>query len=439
MNFISQKYKMIIEKVCSPFSLSAVQVICFILYKIIVDLIYMLYLGKTSDYGVNINVLNVISGYMMVLFFSLWIVRYCNQIRPSSFIMIVFNMIYFIPLTAYCSWGVGSSATLFFGMIYWLWLTFLWNIVPTIRVKKKVEFTQFFFIVLFLCTCILTLYISYRYTGFRIVTSLQHIYEIRAEAATYDLPRLLSYFQQFSSIIIPMLILMAFNKKKYILVIIGFVLLIFNFSFAAQKSILFMGILLLLGYIFWKKEMIYLIIPGGTLLGILGLVEKNYFFHDYIISYLFRRQGYLLVQLSDEYYRFFRNNPTDIFRSTFLGKLGFHSPYNLPISKVIGNNYSSQIINCNNGLLADVWSHLGVIGVLVMPIILIICFRFFDFVCDELDAKYYVGLTVYCGVLFANTTWSTVLLTHGFLIMCVLFFVFPGKEEKNEKLGLFNE
>ena len=55
MNFVSQKYKIIIEKLCYPFSFPVVQVVCYVLYKIVVDLIYMLYLGKTSDYGININ------------------------------------------------------------------------------------------------------------------------------------------------------------------------------------------------------------------------------------------------------------------------------------------------------------------------------------------------------------------------------------------------
>lgn len=133
----------------------------------------------------------------------------------------------------------------------------------------------------------------------------------------------------------------------------------------------------------------------------------------------------MLAQLSDEYYRYFRNNPTDIFRGTFLGKLGFESPYNLPISYVIGNNYSTQTVNCNNGLLADVWSNLGIIGIVVMPFILIVCFRLFDMATEGIESRYVVGLAVYYVVMFSNSTWSTVLLTHGFLIMCIGFFMFP--------------
>ena len=105
--------------------------------------------------------------------------------------------------------------------------------------------------------------------------------------------------------------------------------------------------------------------------------------------------------------------------------MGFGSPYNLSLPYVIGNNYSSQTISCNNGLLADVWSNMGTIGILVMPFILIVCFRFFDMATDGLPSRYVIGLAVYYAVIFSNTAWSTVLLTHGFLIMCMVYFMFP--------------
>lgn len=79
--------------------------------------------------------------------------------------------------------------------------------------------------------------------------------------------------------------------------------------------------------------------------------------------------------------------------------------------------------------LADVWSHLGVIGIIIIPVILIVCLRLFDAVTDGISMRYVVGMAVYYAVVFSNTTWSTVLLTHGFLIMCLAFFVFPRSDE----------
>lgn len=238
-----------------------------------------------------------------------------------------------------------------------------------------------------------------------------------------------TYIQHFSTIVIPMLILIAFVKEKYFFVVVGCFLLVLNFSFAGHKSVLFMGILIVAGYVFWRKEMVNIIMPGGIIICLLSLVECFFFNHAYVISYFFRRQGIDLALLSDEYYRYFMHNPTDIFRGTFLGKLGFISPYKINISRVIGNNYETQVVNCNNGMLADVWSNLGMVGIIVMPVILVVCFRLFDLVSDKIDTRCFIGLSIYYAVMFCNTTWSTVLLTHGFLIMCVLFFLFPKEQE----------
>lgn len=171
------------------------------------------------------------------------------------------------------------------------------------------------------------------------------------------------------------------------------------------------------------------ILPGGIGLAILAVIEERIFTHAYIISFFFRRMGYELARLSDTYYRYFRSNPTEIFRGTFLGKLGFESPYSLSLSYVIGNNYFSQTVSCNNGFLADVWANLGSIGILIMPFILIVCLRFFDMAADDLPSRYVIGLTVYYAIVFSNSAWSTTLLTHGFLIMCFAYFMFPRDAE----------
>lgn len=428
MQAIKERYNKTIKNICYIFSSPVMISLSFLLYKIIVDSIYVLFMRNDGRYGINISILNILSGYLAVILFSYFIYKFCQMETASSLIMIAISMVYFIPLITFCSFGPGSNGTFFWTIFFWFIMSLLQIKLPIISFsfKRKKEYTSntFFYILLF-CMTGLTIFISLKYTGGRIITHMNNIYEIRAEAATYDFPIWLSYLQRFSNILIPMLVLMSFEKKKYMYGIFAMLLLFLNFSFAGHKTILFMGVLLITGYFFWKKEMIYLIVPGGSLLGILGIIEKVYFQKNTIISLFFRRQGFVLAELTDYYYRFFKQNPTDLFRSTFLGKLGFNSPYSLQLPNVIGNNYLTQNITCNNGLLADVWSHLGISGILIIPIILLVCFRVYDLATDGLNSKCFIGLSIYYAIIYANTTWSTVVLTHGFLIMCVMFLVFP--------------
>ena len=93
-------------------------------------------------------------------------------------------------------------------------------------------------------------------------------------------------------------------------------------------------------YFLQEKYVISLIFPVGILVEVLAIIEQKLGF-VFITSYLFRRQSLLLAQLSENYYRFFLENPTDIFRSSIMGKFGFDSVYNLQIGKVIGNNFQT--------------------------------------------------------------------------------------------------
>lgn len=427
---IKETYHNILKRGYTYFSSLPVQGLCLIVYKVFVDLIYLLYIGKRYTYGIKINVLNVLSSYLYIGLYIVCIYYLVKTITASSMLLIILNMIYFIPLTTYCSLGTGSSSLLLYAMIYWTFLSGLQIITP-VFVIKKTEVSDYLrsllLYALLIGVSIFTIYLSWKYTDFRIITNIFDVYGIRSEAAAYDMASWQRYLQGFSTIIIPLLILASFKERKYLLVIWEMFLLILNFSFAGHKSVLFMGILVVIGAAFWKKEMVSFILPGGICLAIASIVEEKISSHSYIIDYYFRRIGYLPAQLSDEYYRFFQNNPLDIFRSTFLGKIGFSSPYNLSIPYVIGNNYLSQIVSNNNGLLADVWSNLGIIGIFIMPFILIACFRLFDMATNRIDSKYLIGLIIYYAVIFADTTWSTVLLTHGFLIMCIGYFVFPRK------------
>lgn len=429
MRIIAEKYNMMINRICSFFESFLIQVFCFVSYKIVVDMVYLFYIGKTSGYGIEISILNITSSYLCVFLFSYFIYIYGKENTASSLLLIIINMIYFIPITTYCSIGLGSSSFLFFAIVFWGLLSLLQIKIPIITIKNiKGIYSKKFFYVLFSLVALFTVYVSVKYTGFRIIANIFDVYEIRAEAASYGMPILLSYLQNFSTILIPLLVLMAFKQKNYFFALFGCFLLYLNFSFAGHKSTFFMGILFVAGYLLWRNKMVFIIVPSGLFIGLLGFLEERIFRHIYIISFYFRRMGYVLAELSERYYQYFKNNPTDLFRSTFLGKLGFFSPYPLDYSKVIGNNYYTQTVSCNNGLLADVWAHLGIIGIIVMPVIIVVCFRLLDLASNGLDMRYLVGLGVYYAVSFSNSTWSTVLLTHGFLIVCLFFLLFLGED-----------
>ena len=104
---------------------------------------------------------------------------------------------------------------------------------------RKERLLSVVFYLLFITVSILTVYIWAHYTDFRIITNLNDVYIYRAEAQNYSMPGWMVYLQSLSKILISILILIAFVRKKIVFALFGLFLLILNFSYAGHKSVFF--------------------------------------------------------------------------------------------------------------------------------------------------------------------------------------------------------
>ena len=432
---IFNRYDSYMLKISNMFSKASVSCATFIIYKALLDIIFCKYIaGNYSDFNYQLSIPNAISGWILILIMSYFPFIFYRQQYASSILIIALNMIYFIPITTYCSFGGGSSGLLFWAALYWNILSVLQAFFPRVLLKNngldRSNNIDCLMYIIFIVSSIITLYIWWKYTGFRIQLNLD-VYDIRHSASENNMSQILSYIWHALTIIVPILIVYFIAKRKVFIVVSLLFLTLLNFSYAGNKTIILLPFLLIGGYAFYRKNMLSLIFPAGIFLQILAMIEQQ-FGLVYITSYFFRRQSMLLAQLSDCYYRFFEENPIDYFRNGIMGRFGFESPYNNIIPRVIGDNFKTQNVNCNNGLLADVFSGLGYIGIIIMPIILIVCFRILDFAVNNLNHRLIIGLVVYYAILFSNASWSVVLLTHGFLIMCFMLFVISYKNNELE-------
>jgi len=433
----SDVYNSFVESISTKIESFVYSYIFVIVYKVLIDIIYCTCIAEThAFFYLNVSVMNIINGWMAVLIFAVCFHYYYKQKSTSAIIIIIINMFYFIPITTYCGYGGGSSTFLLCVIAYWVCMSILQLKLPIFRHVRKKEnsFNEKFFYILLALVSLLVLYIWGKYSDFRIWLNFIDVYDLRRMAENYEMPVFLSYLNSVSRIVIPMLILLFLNQKKYLWVIWLLFLTLLNFSYEGSKTVILFPLLLVGGYVFYRKNMINMIVPLGIFVELFAIFEQH-FGTGLINSLVFRRQGMVIASLSDCYYRFFLENPIDLFRQGIMGKLGFESIYSQAISHVIGNNYFTQAVNCNNGLMADVFTGIGFLGVIIMPIILIICFRLFDFVSMGVDIRLVVSLAVYYSVIFMNSQWSTVLFSHGFIIMCLVLLVFPvGKEFQEEKL-----
>ena len=123
----------------------------------------------------------------------------------------------------------------------------------------------------------------------------------------------------------------------------------------------------------------------------------------------------------------------NLFRDGILGKLSYDPVYSIKIPKVIGE-YMGTGSSANNGLVGDMYANLPVVlGVFLMPLILVILFRLLDAAARDIPQKIYIGLCVFFAMSFCNGSWSTVLLSGGFLMACIFLYLFPVQKEEHVK------
>lgn len=407
------------------------QIMLVILYRLMLDFVYIWQLSPLFAYArftTDIYLPRYLLTLLLVLVFAPFIAQLQQDERPSSVLISFLNYLYFIPLTSYCGCRGTSARFLLFSMLYWAILLLLQFAVPSVYLATlKVRHSRMLFGLLTIGSIVFVLFVSGYYTHFRLVFDVINVYGVRAEAATYAIPSILRFLLSFMTIILSVLLVYWIRQKRALVVGLLLIVYFFYFSIAAHKSV-FLFLFLLLGCYFLYRD--WMLRWAGAFLTC-GIAACGVFSAAGFIvplSLFMRRLMYLPVQISDNCCTFFQHHPLNLFRHGIMGRLGFQEIYSINLARLVGE-IVNEVTNANNGIMGDLFANLPIpLGLLLMPLILVICFRLLDAVSEGLDARFTVSFCAFFAITFANSAWSTVLLTHGYLVACVLLYLFPRKE-----------
>ena len=404
----------------------------YVTYRILLDCIYVNYIYPVFDYtGMHMNgntYSYVISWIVCVGIYPLFYVN----IKKNSFeglCVYMLGILSFVPTTTLL--GLYGVDTKFFilQVVYWVFLFGLIYVLKPLKLPwfpcKQSKYIEGFWL---LFSTIVIVYVSGRYTGFRLHFDLIDVYGIRFEERDFNIPILLKYFHNAINTILPVLfILCLFNKRHKLAVFIAFIIFL-NFSIGGHKSIIFTLFLAVLAYYFfsWKKKnLLFVGLIGICMISILEpLIFKTGVFYSVFINRLL----FIPSQLHIAYYNFFQENELLYFKQGILRWLGFDSPYSLPIEFLIGGQNSGNYeIRANNGLFTDAYMNLGDISVLVFPFILVFIIKLLGAAARGLDARL-MFLPVYVTVsALLSTTFSTALLNNGLVLLMFFLLSLPKK------------
>ncbi len=254
---------------------------------------------------------------------------------------------------------------------------------------------------------------------------LMDIYETRRIMDSHTNSFFAYLYSPFTKILIPLIIVISIEKKRWLFTIIGVVLLLLFFLFGGHKTV-YLGLgFLILFYKFDYKTIILIVAKFSIVLAIIAMVLA-FFDYDLLWILIFRRVHFVPALLDICYFDLFQNNY--LYWSEGVLKRFTDSPYDVNHVRVVGDIYfRNPKMAANNGLISDGFLNFGTIGVFIHVILI----SFYFLIINSLNIKSkYFGLYLLVILSFISSALTTVLLTHGAIVL-IFISIFILNEKEN--------
>tara|TARA_R110000868_G_scaffold205840_3_gene454479 strand:+ start:1561 stop:2847 length:1287 start_codon:yes stop_codon:yes gene_type:complete len=227
-------------------------------------------------------------------------------------------------------------------------------------------------------------------------------------------------YSWFSIIIIPALIVFSIFYKNRIVLLLSIAMLIFLFLFGAQKSVFFGLTIVLIFYYKDYLQKIKYVLVGTLSIVVLGIISSLLLNSDLILIYTIRRVFMLPSLLDFVYFDFFNENY--LYWSEVVGDIFKTYPYSENHSRIIGEVYfNSSEISANNGIISDGYMNFGMLGVFLN---ILVVSAFYSAINHLNISNKFFGLYFLFTIAILSSSLSTVLLTHGGIILLFISIIF---------------
>ncbi len=370
--------------------------------------------------------------YFVGSFVIIFLVIFLAIIKMTDFIYAILVLILFffvIPSALVFSSGqmvypeIFILHTVFFLSVYSASLI-VWNI-KTPSLNSKLALT-----ILFTCTLVGIIPFIIEYGPYINLKNLLliDIYNTRSLVSGNISNWYTAYtYSWFSKIIIPILVVLSLYYRKHVKLLVSIAVLLFLFLCGAHKMV-FAGLILLLIFYkhgFLKKTRYFL----GAMVGLLtvSIAASLVFGYDYLWDITFRRALMLTALLDYCYVDFFKESPIYWSNSFMSGFMEY--PYELSPDHMIGKKYFNRPeVNANIGIISDGFKNLGLFGSLINIFIVSAYISVLNTL--KISPKFF-GLFVLLIFSFLNSSLTTILLTHGGIVLLLLsIFVLRNTQEK---------
>jgi len=403
-----------------------------LMYKLLLDILFYFYVYPIygsepyfAEYGSADFLKWLIASVLTVAIWLFMSRLYSRDTRPSVFFILVQFFIIIVPSLVL----FGMQDRPYFHVLLLCSAFFLLNMIvrlmPNIRIPPPPALLAFGLVAIGLI-CITYVYIGLISTGgvSRFNFDFYSVYDVREKYKMEMLPWF-DYFVPWVAYVINMAFLVYFYSKKiWFLVFLVVVAQLLLFGMTNFKSFLFLPIVVL-GIIVVRK---YLTQPRLILLGLFASIGAGLVINaageDMGMS-MVRRVLFVPGALHGLYFDYFSANPSAAMAGTRFAYF-FSSHYDVNSIDLIARYFWGTKINPDVGWVGDAFSQFGWAGVIVYTIILAVLLKITDSLATGIPYPHtqkIEGMIVGVAIVLCESALFTTLLTHGFIILLVAFWI----------------
>ena len=353
----------------------------------------------------------------LIVLFTIWLYKNSNLDVFSKNVLGLILVIYFIPSSIFfASVSItpiiySAHLLLFYGLFFAFKIRYQIPI-PTLNSKQS--------LFLLIGITILGLLPFLRYISH---INLKNLILLEIYGTRFKFRELFDNYSSythswFSRVIIPVIFVFALKYKLKLLAFLNFMVLVLLYLMGAVKSVILGSLLVVIFYFIPARKIYNYTVLGLIVLALVAIAAIPFFDPDYntVAVLIFRRLMFLPNLLDYTYYDFF--NANHLYWSNSFLEPFLEYTYNTTPPRVIGAHYFDRPdMAANNGIISDGFANAGILGVLAN--ITLFCLFFSIIKNCNVDNRFF-GIYFFFIYNIFTTTFSTVLVTHGGLLLILL-------------------
>ncbi|MES2800227.1 MAG: hypothetical protein V4638_09450 [Bacteroidota bacterium] len=414
-----------------------VSIIGLLLFKLLIDLMYVIYIcPKHNNRGFTYepSTLSMFFSWGSLLLVLPFLINFFESKNVSSKILTFWVLISFVPTTSIFGFLNVEFLLWELFIVYWLVLLVVMRLLEKVNLPSiPHRIVAYRTIILGVITILLSsvvLFVSAYYFKFRFSLNIDQVTDVRTSFKSVTIPTIFHYLLPTAGTILPIMLLYYLAKRKYIVGVLLLFVLLIDFSIAGNRAIIIKIAVCIFGYFAykWIKSKYFSWYFSVAILSSLLV----YFTTDLtILSSLIRRALFIPGMLNLHYFEFFSHHSPDFYQQGIIGAItGNTSQYPISIATIIGDQFMGVGAgnNANNGLFSDAISNFGLYFLFVQAILVAIYLKLFDWASQSIDEKYAFLPAFIVAQTLLSALITTSMLTHGLLILLLVLLLLPTKE-----------